>query len=113
MTKAQYMEMCEAMNLEPDPEQIPPEYEDFHTETHDAFEIFEMLPDRWDGMSGTYLGKDLSVLDLCFNLLQIEKEEQLLIFRILLRIQNININIVNNKIAAKAKKGSKNNGNSS
>lgn len=59
------------MGTMPDPDQIPPELDDFPSEVQQAFDVYHRLPDRWDGMSGTYLGKDFSALDVMFELFQV------------------------------------------
>lgn len=40
---------------------------DFPVEVQVAFFIFNMLSDRWDGMSGTYLGKDWNIVFELFD----------------------------------------------
>jgi hypothetical protein len=62
MSKEQYLLMCEQLGNEPIPEEIPAEYEDFPYTVQEAIQIFSILPDNWEGMSGTYMGKDYSIL---------------------------------------------------
>lgn len=54
--------MCEQMGWEPDEEQIPINTADLSMEAQQALILLRMLPDNWDGMSGTWLGKDYSGL---------------------------------------------------
>ena len=54
--------MCEQLGQDPKDEEMPPTLEDFPLEILEAFVIHAMLPDRWDGASGTYMGKDWSPL---------------------------------------------------
>lgn len=54
--------MCEMMESEPLEEEIPFEREDLTIDTQEVFNMYDKLPARWDGMSGTYLGKDLNLL---------------------------------------------------
>jgi hypothetical protein len=42
---------------------MPPSLDDFPLEVQEAFVIHAMLPDRWDGASGSYMGKDWSPLN--------------------------------------------------
>jgi hypothetical protein len=61
MTKEQYLEMCESLGTEPSIEEIPLEYTDFPPALQIVLELFGFLPDRWEGMSGTYMGKDYTL----------------------------------------------------
>ena len=54
--------MCHELGREPDPDEMPPEIGDFPIEIQEAFLLHAMLPDRWDGASGSYMGKDWSPL---------------------------------------------------
>lgn len=54
--------MCEQLGSEPIPEEIPADFTDFPFEVQEAINIFTILPDNWEGMSGTYMGKDYSIL---------------------------------------------------
>ena len=45
---------------------------DFPPEVQVAFLLHDLLPDRWDGMSGSYFGKDMSSLG---TLLKVHKVE--------------------------------------
>jgi len=42
---------------------MPPDLGDFPLEVQEAFLIHIMMPDRWDGASGSYMGKDWSPLN--------------------------------------------------
>jgi hypothetical protein len=44
----------------------------FPEEVQVAFFIFGLLPDRWDGMSGYYMGKDWSSANFMFSTYEIE-----------------------------------------
>mgnify|MGYP003981113917 FL=1 len=60
------MRIHEQLGTEPDEEDIPPTMEDFPYEVQDAFNIYNLLGDKWEGMSGTYMGKDLGPFsDFC------------------------------------------------
>ena len=50
------------LGREPDPDKMPIDERDFPYEVQLAFFIHSLLPDRWEGMSGSYLGKDWSAL---------------------------------------------------
>jgi hypothetical protein len=61
MSKDAYFEMCEMMGSEPKDEEIPIEFNDLPDVVQQALEIYGFLPDRWEGMSATFLGKDYSI----------------------------------------------------
>lgn len=54
--------MCEQMGTEPLEEEIPASFDDFPYVVQTAINVHSVLPDRWEGMSGTYMGKDYSLL---------------------------------------------------
>ena len=60
MTKENYFEMCEQLGTEPVEEEIPVEFDDFPIEVQQAFIVYKMLRDEWEGMNGIYLGKSLN-----------------------------------------------------
>lgn len=112
MTKEAYLDMCEALGSEPIDKEIPREYDELTLQSQDAIDIFNMLPDRWNSMSGTYIGKDISNIGLFFDLLNItDKTEQLLVFTLLTALLNEHIEQVNKQIAQKTKKVEKANTN--
>ena len=53
--------LCEQLGQEPDPEKMPLETSVFPHEVQVAFFIFELLPDKWDGMSGYYFARFKSI----------------------------------------------------
>jgi len=53
---------------------------DFPEEVQVAFFIFSFLSDVWDGMSGTYLGKDWGIVFRLFDLYKIDNEKDILFF---------------------------------
>jgi hypothetical protein len=103
MTKAQYFEMCSVLNSEPLEEEIPVEYEDLLTDVQDAMNIYSKLRDEWDGMNGVYLGKNFTGIIDVFNLYEIPKEDQRLMFDILHTIDDCRGKIVNAKQKEKKK----------
>lgn len=81
MSREQYLEMCSQMNLEIEPDKIPPIYEDFPSYVHVSLDIFNALPDRFSGgMSSIYTGKDLASLEVLFHLYRVEPDEQMKVF---------------------------------
>lgn len=56
--------MCKMMNSEPLEEEMPMERGDLRIETQMVLNLYDKLPAKWEGMSGTYLGKDLMLLPI-------------------------------------------------
>ena len=77
--------MCEQMGSEPIAEEIPADFSDFPWEVQTAINIFYILPDRFEGMSGTYMGKDFSILPYLFDeIYGIENKKQTMQFILLI-----------------------------
>ena len=70
----------ERLGREPDPSKAPLEIYHFPLEVQEAFAIHAMLPDRWDGMSGTYMGKYWDGIDYFFKLYEVENPRIILYF---------------------------------
>ena len=79
--------MCEQMGWEPDENQMPVDASFLEPNAQYALILLNVLPDKWEGMSGSWMGKDYSglaaILDIyeiedrrdVFELLQIAEEE--------------------------------------
>lgn len=76
MTKEAYYEMCEALNSEPVEDEIPIEQGDFPIEVQSALEVYYMLRDEWDTMSGTYMGKNYAGFKDILEIMDIEKSDR-------------------------------------
>lgn len=66
------MALCEQLGQEPDPDKMPLDASAFPVEVQVAFFVHDLLSDRWDGASGTYLGKDWSAANFIFDTYGIE-----------------------------------------
>ena len=75
-----YLKLCEQLGQEPDPAKMPLSLSDFPEEVQVAFFVFSFLPDYWEGMSGTYMGKHWSGVDYIFELYEIENPKIVLYF---------------------------------
>ena len=75
-----YLMICEQLGEEPDPEKMPPEMEDFPHEVQMAFFIYSLMPDRFEGMSGTYMGKDWAALLPLLEIYEIENKKEVVLF---------------------------------
>lgn len=80
MTKSKYLLMCEQLGNEPKVEEIPLEFSDFPYIVQVAMSIFSMLPDVYDGMSGTYMGKNYSLLSYVSEAYEIDNKQELLMY---------------------------------
>jgi hypothetical protein len=68
------------MGEEPDPEKMPLEPSDFPYEVQVAFFISSMLSERWEGNSGTYMGKDWTNVEYLFRVYEIPEIKVVLHF---------------------------------
>lgn len=59
---------------------MPLDSSDFPEEVQVAFFIFSLLPDYWEGMSGTYMGKVWGGVDYLFNLYEIDNVKTIFFF---------------------------------
>ena len=78
------------MGQEPDPAKMPLDVSAFPVEVQVAFFMFSLLSDNWDGMSGTYLGKDWSQCYQLFELYDIEDRSVILSFMKMYEITLVN-----------------------
>lgn len=72
MTKERYFEMCEMLGTEPVESEIPVELEDLPHEVQESYRVYSLLNDNWEGMSGTYLGKNMAGLKDIMDILDID-----------------------------------------
>ena len=59
---------------------MPLELSDFPEEVQVAFFMFSLLPDHWEGMSGSYMGKYWDGIDYFFKLYEVENPRVILYF---------------------------------
>lgn len=71
MSVDKYLKICEQLNEEPDPDKMPLDLSDFPEQVQVAFFVFDNLSDIWDGMSGSYLGKNWSDAGYVMNLYEV------------------------------------------
>ena len=103
MTKESYYEMCEQLGTDPESGDIPVDYDDLTNQTQLALYAFELLPDSWDSMNGTYLGKSFNILEFVLEHLVSNKSSWLTVTMLLLYIISIRVEGVNKKMKQKAK----------
>ena len=81
---------------------MPPDDSDFPLEVQLAFYMHSLMPDRWDGMSGSYLGKDWSSLNVLLKVHKVENQKEVLFF--LKHIENESALKFNEKIKKKTRR---------
>ena len=59
---------------------MPLEPSDFPEEVQVAFFMFSLLPDYWEGMSGTYMGKHWNGIDYFFDLYDVDNRRVVMYF---------------------------------
>ena len=59
---------------------MPLDSADFPVEVQVAFFMYNLLPDHWEGMSGTYMGKYWDGIDYYFKLYNINDPKTILFF---------------------------------
>ena len=74
MTRERYFKMCEQLGQEPNPEEIPPDIEDFPNIAVQAMTTFSSLGDRIFPDIG-YLGKDFTTLPYYIEMYDIQDTE--------------------------------------
>ena len=94
-----YLDICEQKGIEPDPDEMPPTMGDYPPEVQVAFLLHDLLPDRWDGMSGSYFGKDMSALDLLLETWEVEDKRTTIFF--IKKIEAYNSKQINEKLRRK------------
>ena len=68
------------MGQEPDPSRMPLDSSEFPEEVQVAFFMFSLLSDKWDGSSGSYMGKDWSQCSQLFEIYEIDNKKDTLFF---------------------------------
>mgnify|MGYP000025105917 FL=1 len=73
-----YILICEQLGQEPDPDKMPIEISGFPTEVQVAFFVFSFLEDRYEGMSGQYMGKNWNNIQYLFELFEVHDRREVL-----------------------------------
>lgn len=71
------------MGEEPDPENIPVEYDDLLLDVQVALDIYHKLKDEWDGMNGVYLGKSYAGISDILSILEVPTEDRKTVFNLI------------------------------
>lgn len=91
------------LGSEPDPDEIPYSRDDLLFDTQQVFELYDILPSKWEGFSGHYMGKELLLLPVLFETYKIEKPLQLYCWKLIPIVDNIIAEDVAKQIKAKSK----------
>jgi hypothetical protein len=83
----------ERMGREINPDKLPMKDEAFPLEVQEALIMHSLLPDKWDGTSGSYMGKDWSALSVLLNSYGIEDKRTVIYFlRVIDNFKQISLN---------------------
>jgi len=85
-------------------EDLPLDRSDLSSESQLVFSIYDMLPTRWEGFSGLYLGKDLSMLSMLFKEFELDKAQKKYCLFLIPIIDSVVGEEVSKKQKAEAKK---------
>ena len=69
---------------------MPPDRSDFPEQVQVAFFVSGYLEDKWEGMSGTYMGKNWSNLEYLFKLFEVQDPVIVLYFMKMLETAIVN-----------------------
>ena len=105
--------MCEVLGNEPNEEDMPMERSDLSQETQMIFNLYDILPERWEGFSGQYLGKELYLLPVLFEEFDYDSYLRKYAWSIIPIIDNFVAQDVAQKIKQKSKQGKVSGGNNS
>ena len=59
---------------------MPLEISDFPDEVQEAFFIYNYLEDKWEGMSGSYMGKHWGSVHIFFDMFKVRNKNTVLFF---------------------------------
>ena len=75
------------MGWEPKEEDLPQDGTNLSLECQQALTILNALPDNWEGMNGTWLGKDYSGLSAVMDIYEVESRRE--VFELLKEAESI------------------------
>jgi len=102
--------MCAELGEEPNEDEIPMDLSDFPTSFQEIFEIYSLLTDKWEGMSGVYMGKDMNLIPFLFDMYALDAVECKRYFQYIVILNNAAKKFYNDKASVdrnqrKASKG--------
>ena len=75
------------MGWEPKEEDLPQDGSNLSLECQQALTVLNSLPDMWEGMNGTWLGKDYSGLGTVMGIYEIESRRE--VFELLKEAESV------------------------
>jgi len=106
MTRDQYFEMCEMLGTEPVESEIPVEFDDMPLEVQTSLLIYRILRDDWEGMSGTYMGKNINGIFDIFTAYEIDNRDKKFYLELIHIIDSIRSKEINSKNQSNTKPAS-------
>ena len=88
---------------EPNLDEVPVDREDLTLDSQLVFQLYDKLPARWEGFSGQYMGKDLSLLPVLFDQFNVDIPTKLYTWELIPFIDNLVAEDISKKIKAKSK----------
>jgi hypothetical protein len=104
-----YLKVCEHLGNEPDEDKVPPTMDQFPLEVQQALEVFDLLPDRFDSMAGSYYGKDLSSIESFLRIYEVDNSKLVVFFVSLLN--RLQIKFINKRLEEQRKREERKNKN--
>lgn len=101
MTKERYYELKKQLNQEVVESEVPIDFSDLMETVQEYIILFNYLPDKYEGMSGTYMGKDYACLKIFMDILKIEDGKLALLF--LNKLDGIRMKELNRKKSSSKK----------
>lgn len=95
--------MCKSLGTKPDPEQTPPEFDDFTEDFQLCFTILNYMSEKWDSMAGVYMGRDFTELPYLLELFEVEECIKLEYLGIMKYINQETMQITNSKLEQQRK----------
>lgn len=89
MTKEAYFDMCTALGTTAIEDDIPVSLEDFPVEVQYTFEVYIILRDDNDPMSGNYIGKSMVGIKDIFDILEVPKELRHIVLTLIQLIDSV------------------------
>jgi hypothetical protein len=95
MTKDAYLDMCEQLGTDPNPQEIPITLEDLPIEVESAYNVYNLLPDKIDSFNGVYYGKELDKAPIMLEFLEICSKKD--IFKLVIIIDSLEKEEINRR----------------
>ena len=82
---------------------MPPTPQDYPYEVQVAFLLHDLLPDKWDGMSGSYMGKEYSSLELLLDTWEVYGHDRIVCIYFIKHIESRHSEKLNKQLERKRK----------